>query len=110
MGTHGVKVVVIYPRPQDEQAFERAYLDEHIPLVETKLKGLTRLVLTKVAGSPLGKIAAYRIAEVYFSSMSDLETIMGSDAGKEVITHAQGISSGGPPLVLFCEEEAFVYW
>jgi uncharacterized protein (TIGR02118 family) len=110
MGTHGVKVVVIYPRPQDEQAFERAYLEDHVPLVESKLKGLTRLVLTKVVGSPLGKIAAYRIAEVYFSSMNDLQTIMNSDAGKEVIAHAQTISSGGPPLVLFCEEEAFVYW
>ena len=110
MGTHGVKVVIIYPRPGDEQAFERAYLDEHVPLVEGKLKGLTRLVLTKVTGSPQGKIAAYRIAEVYFSSMNDLQTIMDSDAGKEVIGHAQSISSGGPPLVLFCEEEAFVYW
>ncbi len=110
MGTHGVKVVIIYPRPQDEAAFERAYLEEHVRLVETKLKGLTRLVLTKVTGSPQGKIAAYRIAEVYFSSMSDLQTVMGSDAGKEVIAHAQSISSGGPPLVLFCEEEAFVYW
>jgi uncharacterized protein (TIGR02118 family) len=110
MGTHGVKVVIIYPRPQDEAAFERAYLEEHVPLAETKLKGLTRLVLTKVTGSPQGKIAAYRIAEVYFSSMNDLQTVMGSDAGKEVIANAQSISSGGPPLVLFCEEEAFVYW
>jgi uncharacterized protein (TIGR02118 family) len=110
MGTHGVKVVVIYPRPSDEQAFEHAYLHEHVPLVETKLKGLTRLVLTRVTGSPQGKIAAYRIAEVYFSSMGDLQTIMESDGGKEVIAHAQSISSGGSPLVLFCEEEAFVYW
>jgi uncharacterized protein (TIGR02118 family) len=110
MGTHGVKVVFIYPRPQDEQAFERAYLDEHVPMVEQKLKGLTRLVLTKVTGSPQGKIAAYRIAEVYFSSMPDLKTIIESDAGKEVMAHAQTISSGGPPLVLICEEEAFVYW
>jgi uncharacterized protein (TIGR02118 family) len=110
MGTQGVKVVIIYPRPQDEQAFERAYIDQHIPLVENKLKGLTRLVLTKVTGSPLGKIAAYRIAEAYFSSMNDLHTCMESDAGKEVVAHAQSISTGGPPLVLFCEEEAFVYW
>lgn len=110
MGTHGVKVVIIYPRPQDEQAFEKSYLEEHVPLVESKLKGLTRLVLTKVTGSPQGRIAAYRIAEVYFSSMDDLQGIMGSDGGKEVIAHAQSISSGGPPLVLFCEEEAFVYW
>ncbi|HEX5230503.1 MAG TPA: EthD family reductase [Bryobacteraceae bacterium] len=110
MGTHGVKVVIIYPRPQDEQAFEQTYLHEHVPLAESKLKGLTRLVLTKVTGSPQGKIAAYRIAEAYFPSMNDLQSTMESEAGKEVVAHAQSISSGGPPLILFCEEEAFVYW
>lgn len=110
MGTRGVKAVIIYPRPHDEEAFERAYLDEHVPMVENRLKGLTRLVLTKVTGSPQGKIAAYRIAEVYFSSMNDLQSSMESDAGKEVIAHAQSISTGGQPLILFCEEEAFVYW
>jgi uncharacterized protein (TIGR02118 family) len=110
MGTHGVKVVVIYPRPQDEQAFETTYLEQHVPLVEQKLKGITRLVLTKVTGSPQGKISAYRIAEVYFPSMNDLNACIESDAGKEVIANAQAISSGGPPLILICEEEAFVYW
>jgi len=110
MGTHGVKVVVIYPRPQDEEAFERAYSEEHVPLVEQKLKGMTRLVLTKVVGSPQGKVSAYRIAELYFPSMNDLNTIIESDAGKEVVAHAQSISTGGPPLILICEEEAFVFW
>jgi uncharacterized protein (TIGR02118 family) len=110
MGTHGVKVVVIYPRPQDEEAFERAYTEQHVPLVEQKLKGLTRLVLTKVIGSPQGKVSAYRIAEIYFPSMDDLNTIVESDGGKEVIAHAQTISTGGPPLILICEEEAFVFW
>ena len=110
MGTHGVKVVVIYPRPLDEQAFETTYLGQHVPLVEQKFKGITRLVLTKVTGSPLGKVSAYRIAEVYFSSMNDLNACIESDAGQEVMAHAQAISTGGPPLILFCEEEAFVYW
>jgi uncharacterized protein (TIGR02118 family) len=109
MGTHGVKVIVIYPRPQDEAAFETSYLQQHVPMVE-KLKGITRLVLTKVNGSPQGKVAAYRIAEVYFSTMNDLTTCIESDAGKNVIAHAQSISSGGPPLVLICEEESFVFW
>jgi uncharacterized protein (TIGR02118 family) len=110
MGTHGVKAVIIYPRPQDEQAFEKAYLSEHVPMVESKLKGLTRLVLTRVNESPQGKIAAYRLAEVYFSSMDDLRASMESEGGKEVMAHAQTISTGGPPLILFCEEESFVYW
>ena len=110
MGTHGVKIVIIYPRPQDEQAFEKAYLGEHVPLAESKLKGLTRLVLTKVTGSPQGKMAAYRLAEAYFSSMNDLNASVESDGGKEVIAHAQSISSGGQPIILICEEESFVYW
>ena len=110
MGTHGVKVVIIYPRPQDEAAFERAYRDEHVPLVEEKFKGMTRLVLTKVNGSPQGRVTAYRMAEVYFSSMDDLNKFMQSEAGHEVLAHATKISTGGAPIMLVCEEESFVYW
>ena len=110
MGTHSVKMVFIYPRPQDEAAFERAYRDEHIPMVEKQLKGMTRLVLTKVNGSPQGKVSAYRIAEVHFSSVDDLNKCAESEPGKEVVVHANKISTGGPPLILMCEEESFVFW
>ena len=110
MGTHSVKIVVIYPRPQDEAAFERAYKEEHIPMVEQKLKGMTRLVLTKVTGSPQGKVSAYRIAEVHFSSMDDLNQCVGSEGGQQVVAHAAQISTGGAPLMLVCDEESFVYW
>ena len=110
MGTHSVKMVVIYPRPQDEAAFEKAYLTEHVPMAEEKLKGMTRFVATKVVTSPQGKVAAYRIAEVHFSTMDDLNKCAESEGGKEVLAHATKISTGGPPIVLVCEEESFVYW
>src|SRR5581483_1740954 len=105
MATHGVKVVVIYPRPQDEAAFEKAYLDEHIPMVEEKLKGMTRMVLTKVLNSPQGKVAAYRLADVHFSTMDDLTICVESEGGKQVIEHALKLSTGGPPIMLVCEED-----
>ena len=110
MGTHGVKIVVIYPRPQDEEAFENLYKNEHMPMAESKLKGMTRFVATKVLNSPQGRVAAYRIAEVHFSTMDDLNKCAESDGGKEVLAHAAKISTGGPPIVLVCEEESFVYW
>ena len=110
MGTRAVKIVVIYPRPQDPDAFEQVYHDEHMPMAEEKLKGMTRFVATKVVGSPQGKVAAYRIAEAYFSTMEDLNKVLESDAGKEVVEHATKISTGGPPILLICEEESFVYW
>ena len=110
MGTHGVKVVVIYPRPQDEEAFEQAYKDEHLPMAEEKLKGMTRLVATKVLSSPQGKVTAYRIAELHFPSLEDLSKCLESDEGKQVVEHATKLSTGGPPIVLICEEESFVIW
>lgn len=106
----GVKIVVVYPRPLDEEAFETVYQNEHKPMVENKLKGLTRFVATKVLQSPQGKVAAYRLAEVHFSSMDDLTKCMESPGGKEVIEHATKISTGGTPILLICEEESFVYW
>lgn len=109
-GTTSVKIVVIYPRPTDEAAFEKAYSEEHIPMVREKLKGITRLVLTRVLNSPQGKVAAYRMAEVHFSTMDDLHKAIGSDPGKDVVSHAQKISTGGPPLMFICEDETFVYW
>ena len=110
MGTHGFKIVVIYPRPKDEDAFEKIYLQEHVPLAESKLKGRTRIVLTKVVSSPQGKVSAYRMAEVHFSTMDDLTKCVESEGGKEVVAHATKISTGGPPLLLICEEESFVFW
>src|SRR5258706_15210216 len=101
-GTTSVKIVVIYPQPTDAAEFERVYKAEHVPMVEDKLKGVTRLVLTKVVTSPQGKVAAYRIAEVHFSTMEDLNKAVESDAGQAVVAHAQKISTGGPPIILVC--------
>lgn len=110
MAVSSVKAVVIYPRPKDEDQFERVFKDEHLPLVEAKLKGMTRLVTTKVLSSPLGKVQIYRITELHFSSVNDITKCLESDAGKEVIAHAQQISTGGAPIVLVCEEQATVIW
>jgi uncharacterized protein (TIGR02118 family) len=110
MGTHGIKILLIYPRPKDEEAFEKVYLEEHVPLAEAKLKGMTRMVLTKVNSSPQGRVAAYRMKEVYFSSLDDLTRCIESEGGQEVIAHAAKISTGGAPLLLICEEESFLYW
>src|SRR5579872_1429006 len=109
-GTTCFKIVVIYPRPTDEALFEKAYTEEHVPMIEEKLKGITRLVLTRVLKSPQGKVAAYRMAEVHFSTMADLHKALESEGGKELVAHGDRISTGGPPLMFICEDETVVYW
>jgi uncharacterized protein (TIGR02118 family) len=105
----GVKLIVMYPTPKDVQAFERVYQDEHVPMAVKKLAGKTKVVATKVQGSPQGKAAFYRIAEVYFPSLEALQACAASADGKETLAHAAKISSGGPPVMLIAEEQTFTF-
>jgi len=104
-----VKLMVMYPPPKDVQAFERLYQDEHVPMAVKQLAGKTKLVATKVQGSPQGKPAFYRIAEVHFPSLEALQACASSAGGKETLAHAAKISTGGAPVVLIAEEQTFTF-
>ncbi len=104
-----VKLMVLYPPPKDVQAFERVYLDEHVPMVVKKLAGKTKLVATKVQSSPQGKPAFHRIAEVHFPSLEALQACAASAGGKETLAHAAKISTGGPPVLLIAEEQTLTF-
>jgi uncharacterized protein (TIGR02118 family) len=103
------KLVVLYPTPTDVATFERLYQEEHVPMAVKKLEGKTRFVATKVLASPQGKAQFYRIAEVHFPSMEALQACAASPGGKETLAHATKISSGGPPVLLIAEEQAFTF-
>ena len=60
------KLVVIYPRPKDVEAFEKVYLTEHVPMAVEKLAGKTKIVATKITAFLQGTPPFYRIAEIYF--------------------------------------------
>ncbi len=104
-----VKLIVLYPTPTDVATFERLYQEEHVPMAVKKLEGKTKLVASKVLGSPQGKPAFYRIAEVHFPSMEALQACAASPGGKETLGHAAKISSGGPPVMLVAEEQTFTF-
>lgn len=105
-----IKVVVIYPRPTDADAFEKAYVEEHVPLAAEKIKGMSRFSASKVLGTPDGGEAPFcRIAELYFPSMEALQRSVASAETQEAVAHAFAISTGGPPMVLVCEEETITF-
>jgi uncharacterized protein (TIGR02118 family) len=103
------KLIVAYPPPVDVAAFEKVYVEEHVPLAIAKLAGKTKIVATKILASPQGKPQFYRVAEVYFPSMKALEECAGSEGGKETLANAVKISSGGPPLFMIAEEDTFTF-
>jgi hypothetical protein len=46
------KLIVMYPFPKNVDAFEKIYQNEHVPLTVAKLGGKTKIVATKIPGSP----------------------------------------------------------
>ena len=105
----GAKIVVIYPRPKDVEAFEKVYQNEHVPMAVANLGGKTKIVATRILASPQGTPPFYRIVEVHFPSMQALEACAASEGGKETLAHAVSISSGGAPIFLVAEEETFAF-
>jgi uncharacterized protein (TIGR02118 family) len=91
------KLVVLYPPPADAAEFDRAYQGE-------KMKGM-KVAVTSFKGAAEGESPFYLMAEVWAPSISDLQAFLDTPAGQEVAGHAFKISTGGPPAVLFSEEE-----
>jgi len=103
----GAKIVVLYPYPQDVDVFERAYTEDHVPMVnESNMKGITKFVATKVVGTADGSAPPfYRIAELHFPSLETLQACASSASAQDAVAHAVSISTGGMPLFLIAEEE-----
>lgn len=100
-----VKIVVMYPFPKDQEAFEKAYKEEHIPLVAKSLTRLTKAVYTRVLMSPSGASPYCRITELHYPSLEALQADFSTPEAQELGAHAALISTGGIAISLVCEEE-----
>jgi uncharacterized protein (TIGR02118 family) len=90
-----VKLVVLYTHPDDAEAFDRHYLDIHMPLAG-QVPGLLRAeagqVVTALDG---GEHTYYRITELYFASQAALGAAFSSAEGKATAADYQKIAPPG---------------
>jgi uncharacterized protein (TIGR02118 family) len=104
-----IKVVVLYPYPKDQEAFEKAYTAEHIPLVSKSLTRLTKATYSHVLMSPQGDSPFCRIAELHYASLEDLQADFSTPEAQALGAHAASISTGGIPVSLVCDEETVTF-
>lgn len=102
----GVRLLVIYPRPKDIEAFERAYTRNHLPMAAEKIPAKTKFVTARMLGTPEGEEPPFhRIAELHFPSLEALQEAASSQGAQEAIADAVALSTGGAPIFLIAEEE-----
>lgn len=91
-----VKLVALYRKPADPAAFDKAYFETHVPLVE-KIPGLERVVISRITGAPRGEPEYYLMAEMTFPSKEVMDRALATpenlEAGKNLMGFAKGLVS-----------------
>ena len=95
-------LVVLYPPPVDEVAFEKDYMEEHVPLVRAQMPAVTRFDVSRVVAAQRGPW--YWMAQLHFDSMDALRATLSSDGAQRAAGHAQQVSTGGTPTMFVVED------
>ena len=80
-----VKLTALYAHPEDPEAFEEYYANTHLPLVES-VPNAGRLETARVVATPDGSEPPYyRIAELYFESMEQMQASLSTPEGQRLV-------------------------
>lgn len=86
-----VKLVALYQKPANVDAFEQHYAHIHIPLVE-KIPGIRKTEWTRFLASPQGEAPYYMMYEMYFDDMEAYKVAIRSEenkiAGQDLLSFA----------------------
>lgn len=90
-----VKLIALYEKPEDEQAFFDHYENVHAPLAR-QVPGLVKLVVNRVYADAFGRQPRYvLIAEMHFEDRQAFDTAMRSPEnralGADLMSFAKGI-------------------
>ena len=89
-----VKLIALYRKPDDVDAFLRHYHEVHLPLVR-KTPHLLKAEVGEVTGSPMGEPPYFYVAEMSFPDQARFDEAMRSPenraAGKDLMSFARDI-------------------
>lgn len=95
-----VKLVVLYGRPEDPDAFERYYADTHTALAKA-IPGLRRFEAARGVATPDGSEIPYqRIAELTFDDVENLQAGTASDEGQAAVNDIPNFATGGVTIFI----------
>ena len=99
-----IKLIALYRRPDDLEAFLQHYREVHTPLT-LALPGLQRLVLDRVTGDAFGVEPEFVLmAEMHFADRDAFKAAMRSEENRRLAADLQAFA-GGVATVLITESE-----
>ncbi len=96
-----MKVVAVYRYPKDTEAFDKAYFEIHVPLIE-KIPGLQSVEVSKITRTIVGGRAPYMIATMTFADKDARKAGMNSP---EMAAAGENLDSFAENLYTLCFAE-----
>jgi uncharacterized protein (TIGR02118 family) len=95
-----IKLTVLYGQPKSAEAFEKYYAETHMPIAG-KMKGVNKIELSKVVGTPDGSSPPiYRLADLYFDNVDHMKSVLGSPEGKATVDDLANFATGGVTVLI----------
>ena len=99
------KLLVLYKKPKNSEAFDKHYASVHIPLAK-KIPGLKKYDASRGAvGTPAGPSEIHLVATLYFDSADALKAGLASPEGKAAAGDLANFADGGAELYFFDAKE-----
>ena len=89
-----VKLTALFRHPEDPEAFEEYYANQHLPLA-AKIPNVQRFESGRVRAVDDGKPPYHRIAEVWFESAERLGEALSTPEGEAATVDLQNFATGG---------------
>ena len=99
------KLIAMYKTPVDAKAFDDYYYSIHVPIAK-KIAGLKRYEVTNgpIMG-PEGGSPFHLIATLYFDTMGELHSALGSPEGAAAAKDLANFATGGVDLWIYDHKE-----
>ncbi len=89
-----VKLTVLFGYPEDPEAFEEYYANQHLPLA-AKIPNVQRFESGRVRAVDNGKPPYHRIAELWFESAERMGEALSSPEGEAATVDLPNFATGG---------------
>lgn len=97
------QLIVKYKTPEDAAAFDRHYLEIHVPMTK-KIPGLRKFEMSQgPVMTPFGPAAFHLVATLHFDDMASMLAAFGSPEGRAAGADAQAL--GAVEMLLFDSRE-----
>ena len=97
------RLIVLYNKPDDTDAFDVHYRDVHMPIV-SRYPNLRDVRLSKLAGVGGRESAYYLMAEMTFDTAADLDDAIMSEPGAESAKDLRNFAGAGVTMFIAPDE------